>query len=367
MDDNPRWAVCCLSQRPSINRLENFIMQIWPMRPLLWDDQEQPIRDAESWQKRAATIRQTFVSTLGEAPDSQRLHSYELVERVESEGVARTLMRITVDDDDVMEAFLMEPADPAKRKPGAVALALHQTNNEGKNEVAGIAGSAKLRYALELAQRGWTVLAPDQFAITRRYGKDIGPFETGRFYDRFPKWSAVGKSVSDSQIALDVMEQLPQTKGHRPSVIGHSLGGHGSVFLAAVDDRISQVVSNCGVYPFADSFAREQWFRDRWYIYFKDQAFKKSVVQGPVPLWDFHELCALVAPRRLCLLSASNDALVRSAWGLHQMGEQLHRLYALLQTNGALLTVTHNEEHSFSNANRAMAYAWMEAGLKEGV
>ena len=338
-------------------------MQTWPMRPLLWDDQEQPIRDSESWLKRAATIRQTFVSTLGEAPDSQRLHGYEIVERVESEGVARSLLRITVDDDDVMEAFLMEPADESRRKRGAVALALHQTNNEGKNEVAGLAGLPTLRYALELAQRGWTVLAPDQFAITRRFGKGVGAFDTARFYERFPKWSSVGKALRDSQIALDVLNQLPQTAGHRVSVIGHSLGGHSAVFLAAVDDRVSQVVANCGIYPLADSANRSAWFRTSWYIYFKDEAFRKSAIDGPVPLWDFHELCALIAPRRLCVLSACNDELIRSAWGLHQTGEQLHRLYALLKSERSLLTVTHNEEHSFSDANRALAYGWLEAGL----
>ena len=56
----------------------------------------------------------------------------------------------------------MPPIDPNAPPPKRPAvLCLQQTTGVGKDEPAGIRGDPTLKYALELAERGFVTLAPD--------------------------------------------------------------------------------------------------------------------------------------------------------------------------------------------------------------
>lgn len=336
-------------------------LDIWPMRPLLDDIHGKPITSADQWFAQTDEIRTRFLATTGQRPESQYLRGFEVEKAELDRGVKRSLVRIMVDEDDVMEAWLLEPHDAQPN--GGAALALHPTTEFGKNNAAGLEGDLSWSYGLHLAQRGWVVLAPDQLAVCRRFAKGLKAYDTQRFYERFPDWSAVGKVILDGQVALDVMGQLPATKDKPVSLIGHSLGGHSSVFLAAVDERPRQIVCNCGVIPFADSQMRKQWFRDEWYIYFKDEMLKKSVLEGPRPIWDFHELAALIAPRRQWYAFAMNDECGYSFVSHGWFNEQVHRVYQLVGADGACSILNHNEKHIFNSWHREFAYAWLEAGI----
>lgn len=180
------------------------------MRSLLGQGTASYIDTPTAWDAKAKHIHRTFMQTLGQAPPRQT-PIVTIVQTQSAEDVTLTLMHIQVDDDDIMEAWLIEPR--VRKAETRVALALHQTIDDGKDEVTGLAGSPDLAYGRELARRGWTVLAPDHFALTRRYAKGLRAFDTARFYERYPKWSAVGKTLADAQAALDVLDQLPQTTG----------------------------------------------------------------------------------------------------------------------------------------------------------
>lgn len=326
---------------------------IWPMRRLL-----DGIGDADAWHARAAEIRDTFMRTLGPTPPSQYLRGFEADPPQRDGDVTRTLLRITVDDDDVMEAWLIEPAG---RDPVGVALAPHGTNEHGKDYVAAATSTQHKPYGLELAQRGWIVLAPDAHALCNRYAKGLKPYDTARFYERFPGWSSVGKIIIDLRACLDVLEQLPQTKGRPVDAIGHSLGAQSAIYVAAADQRVRSCVCNCGIYPFADSRARAHWFRDAWYIYYRDAELKQSVLNGPQPLWDFHEVAALLAPRRLLISVAPNDYCCGDFGGITHMAEDLHRVWSLLDAPCNLTCVMHNDGHAFDRRHRVFAYEWLEA------
>ena len=333
-------------------------MQAWPMRPLLEDDDGNRITDAATWQLRAASIRDTILSTLGAVPPTQRFGGCSPGEPMPDGDVVRTPLRITVDEGDVMPAWLIEPVkEPETRR---VALALHQTTKHGKAEVAGLAGAPPLAYGLELAKRGWTVLAPDQLAVESRYAHGLRAYDTARFYERFPQWSAVGKMITDARIAVDALMHLPQTADLPVYAIGHSLGGQTAALVAAFDSRIAGAVSNCGVFPFATCANRASWFREEWYIYLKDAALKQSVLEGPQPLWDWHELCALIAPRPLMLLASPADPLADDQAGFTMMHWELFELYDMLGAAERFSAVTHGEGHAFTAAQRAYAYGWLE-------
>ncbi len=331
-------------------------MEHWPIQPLLVDDTGNPIVTRDAWETKARRIQATFLETLGPKPASQHYRGFQSLGITRLDTLTLERVSIQVDTDEFMEAFVIHPVTPN----GKAALAMHQTTDHGKDEVAGLAGSPDLAYGKELALRGWTVVAPDLFAITRRLPPGLKSFDTAGLYQRFPDWSAVGKTVSDLQITLDFMEQFPVTRGLPVSTIGHSLGGHAVMFLSALDLRPVRFVCNSGFYPFSDSVARAHFFRDHWYIYLKHPGLKHSVVHGPQPLWDMHELVAITAPRAAMLIGAGNDEGIQSHSGLALMTRELHQLYGFIKPEHTFAAIIHNDAHSFRPWHRAAAYQWLE-------
>ena len=54
--------------------------------------------------------------------------------------------------------------------------------------------------------------------------------------------SATMKGIWNHIRAIDLLTSLPDVDPHRIGVIGHSLGGHNALFVAAFDDRIAAAV-----------------------------------------------------------------------------------------------------------------------------
>ena len=93
---------------------------------------------------------------------------------------------------------------------------------------------------MHLAERGYVTLAPD-YLNSGDYKFD--PYRNGYA-------SATMKGIWNHMRAVDLLQSLPEVDGERIGVIGHSLGGHNSMFVAAFDPRIKCVVSNCGFCSF---------------------------------------------------------------------------------------------------------------------
>jgi|GEM_PF-1262167 len=333
---------------------------VWPMRPLLEDENGSPIVDLAGWQRRADQIRALMFRTLGPKPASQGMHGFTVGDTVRKDDVLLTLVTITVDEDDLMEAWLLEPADVPPDQRKGVALAPHGTNEHGKDYVAGTVPTEHAPYGREMAQRGWTVLAHDCHALKRRYARELRQYDTKYFYDRFPEWSSVGKIIADAQACLDVLAELPQSAGQPVATIGHSLGGQSALYAGIADERVNAAVCSCGVYPFSDSVRRSHWFRTEWYIYLQDAELKRSVIEGPQPLWDFHELAALMAPRKLMIYLAPNDYCCENEEGVTTMARELHKVWNLLDAKANLTVSLHNEGHAFEKWHREYAYYWLE-------
>src|SRR5205823_3920421 len=62
--------------------------------------------------------------------------------------------------------------------------------------------------------------------------------------------SATMKGIVNHRRALDLLQSLPAVDGERLGCIGHSLGGHNSIFVALFDERVKAVASSCGFNAF---------------------------------------------------------------------------------------------------------------------
>src|SRR6185436_13966527 len=129
------------------------------------------------------------------------------------------------------------------RKKLPAVLALHPTDMEyGHRVVVEPLRNHYRAYAAELAERGYVVLAPS-YPLMANYQSDL----KGLGYR-----SGTMKAIWDNIRGLDLLESLSFVKRGKFGALGHSLGGHNSIYTAVFDERIQIVVSSCGFDSYVD-------------------------------------------------------------------------------------------------------------------
>ncbi|MCS7314972.1 MAG: exo-alpha-sialidase [Bryobacterales bacterium] len=205
-----------------------------------------------------------------------------LEEKRESAFVRRKIAFLS-EAGDWTPAWLLLPRARRGRMPAV--LCLHQTTPIGKDEPAGLGGHPDLHYARELAERGYVTLAPD-YPNHGEYKFD--PYAAGYA-------SAVMKGIRNHMRAVDLLASLPEVDAARIGVIGHSLGGHNALFLAAFDTRVRAVATSCGFTAFGRYRGGDLagWSRPG---YMPRIGERYAMDPARIP-FDFPELLASLAPR----------------------------------------------------------------------
>jgi hypothetical protein len=143
--------------------------------------------------------------------------------------------------------------------------------------------------------------------------------------------------------------------------MGHSLGGHNSMFLAVFDDRVKCVVSSCGFcssprYMKGDLTG---WSHDGYMprirtVYGRDPA--------KMP-FDFTEVVAALAPRPFLACAPTGDSNF-DVQGVKDCFAAAEPVYELLGARDRLRAVYPDAGHDFPKDARAAAYAWLDQWLK---
>jgi dienelactone hydrolase len=167
--------------------------------------------------------------------------------------------------------------------------------------VVGLGKNANRNYASELAERGYVCLAPN-YPLLAKYQPDVKKlgWESGTL-----------KAVWDNIRGLDYLESLPFVDGKSMGAIGHSLGGHNSVYTAVFDDRLKVIVTSCGLDSFLDYYGGDEknwvlergWCQTRYMPRLAD--YKGKLADIP---FDFHELIGALAPRHVLIVAPKNDS-----------------------------------------------------------
>jgi len=154
-----------------------------------------------------------------------------------------------------------------------------------------------------LAQSGFAVFCYDPIGTGRRVE------EAEHFYDRFPKWSLLGKKVRDAQDALNAMVQLPYIDGNRIWVVGYESGALEAMHLAAVDERPAGYAFVCPPLPFyldtdeAETGGVRRWAQERMLL---PQLGLFIGREKEIP-YDLDEIMRTIAPKPLVLLTPYYD------------------------------------------------------------
>jgi dienelactone hydrolase len=312
--------------------------------------QARPVKAPDDWRKRREHILANMQLVMGPLPEASRKVAPEMKveEEADLEKCFRKRISFAVEKDDRLSAYLLLPKDRKGRAPAV--LCLHQTTAVGKGEPAGVGGDKNLHYALELAERGYVTLAPDYPSFG---GYEADPYAEGYV-------SGTMKGVWNHMRAVDLLQSLPDVDGDRIGVIGHSLGGHNALFVAAFDPRIKAVVTSCGFTSFAKYRGGDPtgWTGKRYMpriasLYGKDPA--------RIP-FDFSEVLGAIAPRAIFVSAPVRDDNFDVS-GVKDCVKAAKGVYELLGAEDKPTAIHPDCAHEFPPEAREQAYEFLDKAL----
>ena len=318
----------------------------------------QPVVSRTDWLRRRAQILDGFQAAAGPLPERAKLPPLDVQvhDEVEQAGTTRQTISFAsesaaISAPDRVTAYLWLPAGRAAGKRLPAILALHPTGPLGKGIVAGLGPRANRGYGLELAQRGYVVIAPDypSFGDLEKYDFAADPHPSGTI-----------KAIINHLRAVDVLVARDDVDPERIGVIGHSLGGHNAIFSALFDERLKAVVSSCGWCPFHDYKEGNiaGWTSDRYMPRLKDTY---GLDPNRVP-FDFYELVAALAPRPFFSSSPLHDSNFDYA-GVKKAEVEARQVYELLGAKNELVIRYPDCDHDFPEPIRQEAYAFLDRAL----
>jgi predicted esterase len=173
-------------------------------------------------------------------------------------------------------------------------LALHQTTMIGGAEPCGDVEGGPAAFGTVLADEFDTVVICPTSPFTG--GRQPGaPWETDWFYQRHPRWSAIGREVAEVVWTIDALGAAGFPVDD-VVVVGHSQGAIVGTVAAALDDRIGVLVASGGYVDADNDLEPDRWSRDGWY-----RAFPGAVA------FDLLEPLAAIAPRSVLSIGYDSD------------------------------------------------------------
>jgi dienelactone hydrolase len=206
-----------------------------------------------------------------------------------------------------------------------------------------------------LAQNGFAVFAFDAIGTGYRIEEETG------FYQRYPRWSLLGKMVRDVRAAVDALGKVPFVDGRRIYVVGYGLGGRVALHAAALDERIAGVASVAGFTPLrldqkeksTGGIAR----LCRWHVLQpRLDAFIGNEARIP---YDFHEVLALAAPRPVLVVAPLLDRQ-NTTDDVRACVREADKVYRVLGAEGKLRLQTLDDYNRYSAAAQKAVQAFLK-------
>ena len=313
------------------------------------------IQTIAHWEARRADVLNQMQVVMGRLPKIEppvALDIERLAEEQLSNGLVRQKISYHTDSTERrVTAWLFVPAGASKENRRAAVLCLHQTTRIGKDEPAGLGGNPNLHYALHLAQRGFVTLAPD-YPSFGDYAYDF-PASDGYI-------SGTMKAIYDNVRTVDLLQALDEVDPDRIGCIGHSLGGHNTMFTAAFDQRIKAIVSNCGFTRFHKYYeGRLKGWTSSRYMPLINSRFGNDPDRVP---FDFPEIVASFAPRPFLASSPTGDSNFEVS-GVRDSITAAMPIYALFNAGSKLQANYPDCSHDFPEPVRERAYRFLEQHL----
>jgi dienelactone hydrolase len=320
----------------------------------------QSVKSPDDWGKRRAEILRGMQIVMGKLPGKEKLvpPDVEVSEELDRGDYVQRLITYASEPNCRTPAYLLIPKDVlAGKKKAPAILALHGTNMEvGHGTLVGLGKTPNRGYAPKLAERGYVVLAPN-YPIMAKYQPDV---------DALGWESGTLKAVWDNMRGLDLLASLPYVDAGQFGAIGHSLGGHNSVYTAVFDPRIKVIVSSCGLDSYLDYYdgdpknwdPQRGWCQTRYMLKLAD--YKGRLEEIP---FDFHEMVGALAPRHVLIIAPTRDSNFR-ADSVDRIAKAARQVYQLYGEPDRLRVIHPEGEHDFPPEMQEEAFRLFDAVLR---
>ena len=312
-----------------------------------------PARSVADWQKRRASIVAAMQTIMGPLPGAEKRCPLDV--RIEDEtdcgAYVRRAISYLAEPEGRVPAYLLIPKAALTNSVRCRGvLSLHSTQAGGNKATAGVAAHPGNEHGVELAKRGYVVIAPP-YPLLAGYNPDLKAlgYESGTM-----------KAIWDNIRALDLLESLPFVETNGFAAIGHSLGGHNSVYTAVFDPRIKVVVSSCGLDSYRDYMDGKikGWASDRYMP--KLLEYKDRLHELP---FDFYEMVAALAPRPCFINAPIGDTNFK--WrSVDAIAREARKVYALYGSSDNLRVEHPDCGHEFPGKMREEVYGVIDQVLR---
>ena len=314
------------------------------------------------WEEERVAIRNKITGVLGNFPGYPQ-STYQILEEITLFGGKVYEIILPSARDETTKALLFVP-ECAENCPGIVAA--HPTSYDfkycfikrdcNKNE--------HYTYAQDLMERGFVVIAPDIFAINNvdetNFSDITKYYSTDSFEKNFPDWTPMGRMFFDHSLCISLLSSLPYVDAKRLGAIGHSLGGHNSLVLAALDERVTAAVSSCGYTSFINNPQVKNAARDEGFCYFP--TLREPFRKGETPI-DWYEILSLCAPRAFMTWQTTEDIWMPNHEYVIEANRLVRDVYELYGKPERLELHMAEGEHSFPENARELAYSFLESNI----
>ena len=287
--------------------------------PLLQDNKGKEISTKEAWLKRREELRELFRTHIyGRVPKTP----FKLTSKVKKEDkkaldgrATLKILALTVTTEHGSLTYQVNLFVPNKRSTPAPAFIL--ICNRGVENIDPTREKKSPFWPVEeIIDAGFATAAFKNSDVDPDDKKDdfkngIHPLlDGGKRSD--DSWGTIAAWAWGASRVLDYLETDPDVDATKVAVIGHSRGGKTALWAGANDERFAMAISNCSGCTGAalarrrvgEKVARINKSFPHWFCR-NYRKFNEKEHELPV---DQHMLIALMAPRAVCVASASKDS-----------------------------------------------------------
>ena len=295
--------------------------------------------DVKTWQKKA---REKLSSLLGMdkiKPASDDCFTIESCDELDG----FTDYRITFQSEEgyFVPCRLWIPSEKKEKYPLVICLQGHSTGHHislGRpihdGDIKDITGGDR-DFAVQIVKEGYASLAIEQRAFGECGGTPKGPAcqqpsMTALLYGR----TTIGERVFDIERAIDLItKNFKNIDGESIACMGNSGGGTATIYAAAMIEKIKTAMPSCALCTFRDSIVAMVHCTCNY-------------IPGIANEFDMGDLCGLIAPRKLLVVSGHEDRIF-PYFGVEESVEIAKKYYAAFGAEDSIDWVEGPEGHRF--------------------
>lgn len=321
------------------------------------------IGSADAWRRKLSAVRERVLWGLGRAPPfspsdpgGYGAEANALATQLGRATVPAGLAKRSINFANYVAGDLYFPTNADKRAEKLPVVVWLHPISVSHGYCAGYKRGENPHLAL--ARQGCAVFAFDQI------GNGTRVEEVRNFYLRYPHWSLLGKQVEDTLAAVEALEKIDFIDPKRIWLLGYGTGGMIGLHAAALSERVAGVVSVAGFTPMRlDTAAKGTGGIARWSTWLPLQPRLAAFIgnESRVP-YDYHELLAMIAPRRALVFAPKIDSQSTLA-DVKVCVQEANKVYELLNGRGALELHELDDYNHFSPETQKVVFEKLKGVL----